>query len=130
MIYFADNVDLNKRANDGPPATTLTAWFAVNARNHVLPDGTPARALLYADFPRYFTWKADTKTWSKRENGFAIGRMHSVHPGDRNRFYLRLLLNHVRGATSFEDIRTITRDDGQKIICDTFRDAALALGLQ
>ena len=129
MIYFADGADLSERANDGPPATTLTAWFDVNARNHVLADGTPARALLYADFPRYFTWRADIKAWSERKDGFAIGRMHSVHPGDRNRFYLRLLLNHVRGATSFEDLRTITRDDGKKIICDTFRAAALALGL-
>ena len=88
MVYFADNADLRKRVNNGPPVTTLTAWFDVNARNHVLPDGTPARTLLYADFPRYFTWQASDKAWKEREEGSAIGRMHSVHPGDHNRFYL------------------------------------------
>ena len=129
MVYFANNAELRKRINDGPRATTLTAWFDVNARNHILADGTPARSLLYADFPRYFTWEASNRAWSEREDGYAIGRMHSVHPGDHERFYLRLLLNRVRGATSYEDLRTIKCDDGQKITYDSFRDTALALGL-
>lgn len=128
MVYFADGADLNERVKRGPPRTTLTAWFDVNRKNYVLADGTPARALLYADFPRYFAWKPSTKSWSKREAGFEIGRMHSVHPRDGERFYLRLLLNHVRGATSFADLRTVTRD-GQEVTYGKFREAALALGL-
>jgi hypothetical protein len=101
----------------------------VNKKNHVLADGTPARALLYADFPRYFAWQPSTKSWTKREAGFAIGRVHSVHPRDGERFYLRILLNHVRGATSFAHLRTVTRD-GQQVTYGSFREAALALGLQ
>ena len=128
MVYFADDADLNKRLDRGPPGTTLTAWFEVNKSNHILADGTPARTLLYADFPRYFTWKAKKKMWYERKAGLAIGRMHSVHPNSHNRFYLRLLLNHVRGATSFEDLRTVTRN-GRTVTYDTFREAALALGL-
>lgn len=128
IVFFAGDTDLNERVDDGPPDTTLTAWFETNKSNYVLADGTPARTLLYADFPRYFTWKANGKAWSERKAGYAIGRMHSVHPNDRNRFYLRLLLSHVRGATSFEDIRTVTRN-GRTVTYDTFREAALALGL-
>jgi len=128
MVHFADDADLNKRLDSGPPSTTLTAWFEVNKNNHVLANRTPARTLLYADFPRYFTWEANKKAWHERKDGLAIGRMHSVHPSDRNRFYLRLLLNHVRGATSFKDLRTVTRN-GHTVTYDTFREAALALGL-
>ena len=79
MIYFADDVDLHERVDDGPLSTMLTAWFDVNASNHVLADGTPTRTLLYADLSRYFTWKADRKAWRERKAGFAIGRTHSVH---------------------------------------------------
>ena len=128
MIYFADDAKLNERLDRGPPGTTLTAWFEANKNNYVLADGTSARTLLYADFPRYFTWDASSKMWKKRKKDLAIGRLHSVHPNDRNRFYLRLLLNHVRGATSFEDLRTVTRN-GRTVTYNTFREAALALGL-
>ena len=128
MLYFADGDDLSERVDGGPPGTTLTAWFDINSKNHVLADGTPVKALLYADFPRFFTWKANVKAWSERKAGCAIGRMHSVHPKNGERFYLRLLLNHVRGATSFVDVRTVTRD-GHKVTYGTFRETALALGL-
>ena len=85
----------------------------------MLADGTPARELLYADFPRRFTWKLNRKTWRERKIGLAIGRMHSVRPNDHERFYLRLLLNHVHGATSFEDMRTVTRN-GRTVTYGTF----------
>ena len=41
-----------------------------------------------------------------------------------NFFYLRLLLHHTPGCTSYEDIRTLP--DG--IICQTFKEAALKRG--
>lgn len=40
------------------------------------------------------------------------------------RFCLRMLLHYVRGATSFEDLRTVN-----SIVCETFQEAASALGL-
>ena len=33
-----------------------------------------------------------------------IGRINSINPKKSERFYLRLLLNHVRGPSSFEDL--------------------------
>ena len=47
--------------------------------------------------------------------------MYTAAPNQGERFYLRLLLLHVPGATSFQDLRTV--DD---VIFDTFRGAALA----
>ena len=50
--------------------------------------------------------------------------MYSVSPRDPEKFYLRMLLNHVRGAKSFEDMRTA---DG--VLYETFQAAARAKGL-
>ena len=47
-----------------------------------------------------------------------------MQPSDPQRFAPHLLLLHHRGVTSFEDLRTV---DG--LLCDTFRDAARAMGL-
>ena len=45
----------------------------------------------------------------KRQNIIVIGRINSANPKEGERFYLRLLLNHVKGPTSFEDLLTIDR---------------------
>ena len=54
-----------------------------------------------------------------------IGRVYSAHPGEGERFYLRMLLNHVTGCTSFQDIRTLP--DGT--VCHTYKEAACHRGL-
>ena len=51
--------------------------------------------------------------------------MYSAHPGEGERFYLRILLNHVTGCTSFQHIRTLP--DGT--LCHTFKEAACHHGL-
>jgi hypothetical protein len=48
----------------------------------------------------------------------------AAHPAEGERYYLRLLLNHVRGATSFEDLRTV-----EGVIFSTFREAAERRGI-
>ena len=34
-------------------------------------------------------------------------RMYLVNPKDRQRYFIRLLLSHVKGATSFDNLRTV-----------------------
>ncbi|GFW84921.1 hypothetical protein TNCV_682091 [Trichonephila clavipes] len=47
----------------------------------------------------------------------ALGRMSTVHPNNREAFRMRLLLHHVRGPISFEDLKTvIVRDDDNDIL--------------
>ncbi|XP_076883658.1 uncharacterized protein LOC143532501 [Bidens hawaiensis] len=58
------------------------------------------------------------------KQGFSIGRIHQVSPSLGEAYFLRILLNKVKGPKSFEDIRTV---DGQTF--PTFRDACYALGL-
>lgn len=59
--------------------TMLTKWFNLNNCD---PN---AKHYLYTKIPK------------------VIGRMYHVTQNDRNRFYLDMLLLHVRGATLFTD---------------------------
>ena len=54
-----------------------------------------------------------------------IGRMYSAHPGEGQRFYMRMLLNHVTACTSNVDIRTLA--DGN--VCSSYKVAARRRGL-
>jgi hypothetical protein len=50
--------------------------------------------------------------------------MYYAHPRSGERYYLRMLLNCVKGATSYEHLRTV---DGREH--DTFKDACITMGL-
>ena len=47
-----------------------------------------------------------------------------AHPTEGERYFLRVLLNHVRGATSYEDLRTMGG-----ITYPTFRETCEKRGL-
>jgi len=59
-----------------------------------------------------------------RKRSFAIGRVYYAHSTSGERYYLRMLLNYVKGATSYEHLRSV---DG--IEHDTFKDELIAMGL-
>ncbi|KAI7937556.1 hypothetical protein MJO29_014871, partial [Puccinia striiformis f. sp. tritici] len=118
-VTFSQDEQLEDVIERGAEAKTmLTGYFE---RNHIDPN---ARRLKYAEFPQHYTWHPKTKEWKPRQRGCSIGRIYAVYPSDPERWYLRLLLNHVTGATSFEHLRTF---HGR--IYDSFRSAALARGL-
>ncbi|XP_055333911.1 uncharacterized protein LOC129585300 [Paramacrobiotus metropolitanus] len=106
--------------------TKLTAYFQLNS------DEPSARKFYYTDIPFTgsftipFVWLKSAKKWQKRKRGgeSVIGRMYAVWPSDRERFFLRLLLLHIKGATSFESLRTVNG-----IQCASFHEAAKALKL-
>ncbi len=50
--------------------------------------------------------------------------MYTANPSEGERFYMRLLLTHVRGPTTFEDLRTV-----DAVECATFQEACLRHGL-
>jgi hypothetical protein len=98
--------------------TMLTAYFKANNTLAGAPD------LLYQDFPSRFVWVEGLKRWKVRQRDFAIGRMYYAHPTSGERFYLRLLLTSVKGAPSFEALRSV---DG--VLHGTFKQACIARGL-
>ena len=98
--------------------TTLTEYFTKNRADSF------ARTLLYKDFPEYYRWIPGSKRWQRRKQRGQIGRIVYAHPAEGERYFLRVLLNHVRGAYSFEDLRTLG-----DITCSTFREACEKRGL-
>ena len=113
------------RANVEPPAalereTTLTAWFRLNREN------AEARKYLYTDIPLHYVWKSSRWVTRKETRKPILSRMTRASPSDMERFCLRLLLLHCKGAMSFEDLKRSWKDG---VICTTFKEAALANGL-
>jgi hypothetical protein len=104
-------------ARDNVQSSMLTEYFVAN-NNHPW-----ARHILYRDFLGSFAWHK-TKYWKPRQERHQVGRIVSAHPAEGDRYFLRVLLNHVPGSTSFDDLKTV---DG--VLCDSFRDAAERRGL-
>ncbi|KAG7994263.1 hypothetical protein I3843_01G050200 [Carya illinoinensis] len=96
QVTFRANEDLiNVLNSDRSAKSMLTEFFALNQVDE------NARTLLYKEFPEFYVWSQQYKE-----------------------YYLRILLNHVRGPLSFEDLRTV---DG--VMAPTFREAATMHGL-
>ncbi|XP_074303613.1 uncharacterized protein LOC141638064 [Silene latifolia] len=102
----------------GEAKTTLTEWMATNSENE------DACLLTYADFPSKWVWDDNNKIWTRRQKGFKIGRIYFATPNSGEVYYLRLLLNIVKGAKCFADIRTVNG-----FVHPTFKAACNDLGL-
>src|ERR1700761_2449104 len=116
VVYYDEDLtaaQLERRAK-----THLTAYFEANATDSL------ARTILYQEFPGRFVWIAKTHRWKPHQRGWVFGRMYTVHPNAREKFYLRLLLTSVQGATSFENLCTVDR-----VLYPTFKEACLHRGL-
>ncbi|XP_027120495.1 uncharacterized protein [Coffea arabica] len=100
--------------------TMLTEFFQMNKYDHFAKNLN----CLYTDFPQYFVWDAKSRYWSLRQQRDVIGRIAGVHPSEGERYYLRLLLKHVKKPTLFHDLKVI---NGK--IATSFREAAEFLGL-
>nr|KAJ0226417.1 hypothetical protein LSAT_V11C100047890 [Lactuca sativa] len=118
VIYGADD-DIDNVLNKPSVASSMfTSWMECNKVYK------QAKKLTYVEFPSKFVWKLDLKTWKPREVGYSLGRIHSVSPNLGEAYFLRILLNKVKGPKSFEEIRMVNGE-----ICPSFRDACYALGL-
>ncbi|RCV21458.1 hypothetical protein SETIT_4G140900v2, partial [Setaria italica] len=121
MVSYHGKKEITEVINrEGVEKSMLTAYFEAN-RIH-----EKARGILYRDFPEHYTWQTQGKFWQqrKRKTLYQVGRIISAHPAEGERYYLRVLLNHVKGATCYEDLRTV---DGQ--ILPSFREAAERRGV-
>ncbi|KAK8918884.1 hypothetical protein KSP39_PZI021564 [Platanthera zijinensis] len=105
--------------NERNSRTMLTVFF------HVYATEQQRHKYLYTEFPKHYTWNLTSKTWIiRRRRHKVIGRMYSVYPSEGERFYLRILLNHIRGPRSFEDLLTV-----DNITYSTFKESAEHYGL-
>jgi hypothetical protein len=99
--------------------TMLTQWFVCN---QIFAE---ARTLTYPQFPSKWLWDQKDRKWCpRRQRHGKIGRLHYVHPSAGERYYLRMLLLTVRGATSYEHLRFHNRTYHH-----TFKEACKSRGL-
>jgi ATP-dependent DNA helicase PIF1 len=112
-VTFKARDDLNNvLASDKASKTMLTEYFIANRLHPWAQD------IMYKDYPGSFIWQ-------KRKNRcFQVGRIVSANPAEGERYFLRVLLNHIAGSQSFEDLKTV---DG--VLYDSFRLAAERRGL-
>ena len=102
--------------------TTLTAWLEANVKY------LERRHLVYSDYVEPFVYKstlaAGERSSRKRNIGQNVGCMYSAPPSAGERYFLRLLLNHVPGATSFPDLQTYNA-----VVYPSFQEACRQRGL-
>ncbi|XP_035204943.1 uncharacterized protein LOC118179894 [Stegodyphus dumicola] len=91
-VYFAESEERNAFQRAAEKNTMLTGWFELN---RTVPE---ANGYLYAEIPKHFTWRNHAWQTRVRLGDYIISRMYSVSPKDVERFHLRLLLCHVKGA--------------------------------
>ncbi|XP_039780730.1 uncharacterized protein LOC120648010 [Panicum virgatum] len=119
MVTFNDDDNLEdvlERARN--QRSMLTEFFRMNSED---PN---ARRYLYREFSEHYTWNKSKKVWSTRKRSYQIGRLVYAYPSEGERFYLQVLLNHVRGPASFISIRTV-----RGVVSPIFRECCEKLGL-
>lgn len=108
-VYFSED-DLKDRL-ENPKKTTLMAFFDLCKEDEF------AKTLLYRQVPSYYVFANQAfrrrkqgqpvDDWGGVKKDHTLGRMYTIHPNNEECFYLRLLLNVVRGPNSFIALRTL-----------------------
>nr|XP_018911732.1 PREDICTED: uncharacterized protein LOC109040297 [Bemisia tabaci] len=113
-----------------PRNTTLMAFFKLCQYDKF------SETLLYENVPEFYTFDKQSGLFNRRKKGspvegwddvkreHVIGRVYTVHPANRECYYLRMLLHHIRGPTSFQALRTVNG-----VQYETYQSACNALGL-
>lgn len=127
-VYFnAENV-IDQITN--PKNTTLMAYF------QLCQEDIFAKTHFYDEVPSYYIFDKQSKLFKRRKRGkpvegypgifkeHVIGRVYTIHPGNTECYFLRLLLHTVTGPRSFEDIKTVNG-----VIYQTYQAACKALDL-
>ncbi|XP_074277028.1 uncharacterized protein LOC141600684 [Silene latifolia] len=118
-VFFDDSEapdDVLNRVGDA--RTTLTEWMTTNQKHE------DACELTYAEFLTKWIWDNNGKEWTRRQKGFKIGRIYFANPNSGESYYLRLLLNIVKGAKCIADLRTV-----DKVVHPTYKSACNVVGL-
>nr|XP_027127530.1 uncharacterized protein LOC113743677 [Coffea arabica] len=99
--------------------TMLTEFFYMNSVDELAQH----LKCTYKEFPEHFVWYPGRKKWEPRKQKDCIGRIVTAGIKEGERYFLRLLLTHVKGPKSFEDLKTV---NGTYV--NTFREAAILRG--
>ena len=104
--------------DDNTSKTMLTQFFALNCQD------PHSRSYLYREIPQHYCWHNKQKEWyPRRSRKKVIGRIYTVSPSEGEKFFLHILLSHIRGPTSWEYLLS-----PNEIYCPTFKKAAKKWG--
>lgn len=81
-----------------------------------------ARELTYIKFVSKFVYVKKTREWKPRQRGYTIGRLICVPLTTDELYYLRMMLPHVKGPQSYDEIKIFNN-----VKYDSFRDACFAM---
>ncbi|KAG2712304.1 hypothetical protein I3760_04G119000 [Carya illinoinensis] len=122
QVTFRASEDLiNVLNSDRSAKSMLTKFFALNRIDE------NDRTLLYKEFLEFYVWNQQYKErtrQNKKKKKAVIGRIVTANTFEGERYYLQILLNHVKGSLSFENLRTV---DG--VVAPTFHEGATMHGL-
>ncbi|XP_076069747.1 uncharacterized protein LOC143041623 [Oratosquilla oratoria] len=82
-----------------------------------------AASLLYHEIPNFFIYDKLAAKWIETKTA-ALGRVRAITTKTVKLFYLRMLLSHKRGPTSYKDLRTV-----EGVEYEIYREAVKAMGL-
>jgi len=121
-VVYNNNPEEAGQALANSQVTALTAYFTAN---ELIED---AQQVKYEEFPKRFVWNRTHREWTVRHLQHRIpqqiGRLITIHPNQGEKFYLRLLLKHKAGATSYQSLQSV---DG--VEHPTFKAACIAMNL-
>ncbi|KAL3118842.1 hypothetical protein niasHT_008189 [Heterodera trifolii] len=122
ICYFDENMEEEEIRERIANGSELMAYFELNKTNVL------AKTLFYHQIPEKFCFKKGK--WTERKSYFnTIGRMVKVSPAEPERYHLRLLLLNVKGACSYDELKTVIDVNGNVRVCETFSVACLERGL-
>jgi hypothetical protein len=96
-----------ERALHNNEETMLTEFFKVNLDiQQSIQMVLPHKVSSSCQFSEHYAWNQRTKTWARRQRAWKVVACMTMAPPGTEKFYHRMLLNHVRGPKYFNDLKT------------------------
>ena len=118
IIYHRDQSLPSILARKNIDKMMFTEWM------HTIEVFEDSRDLIYTEFPTRWVSNAQDKIWIRKKRRNRISKIMYIHPSSDELYYLRMLLNVMKGARSYDNIKII---DG--IVHPTFQSACNVLDL-